>query len=57
MDLNSNKQQQAWLHPPPENNIISNLMDADKNIYGMIADKKYNGNYINIEIKVFMRDY
>jgi len=32
-------------------------MDAGKNIYGVIADKKYYGDYISIEIKVFMRDY
>ena len=54
MDLNSNK---LGYIPRSENNVISNLMDAGKNIYGMIADKKYAGDYINIEIKVFMRDY
>ena len=54
MDLNSNK---LGYIPRSENNVISNLMDAGKNIYGMIADKKYTGDYINLEIKVFMRDY
>ena len=54
MDLNSNK---LGYIPRSENNIISNLMDAGKNIYGTIADKKHSGDYINIEIKVFMRDY
>lgn len=54
MDLNGNK---FGYIPRSENKIISNLMDAGKNIYGVIADKKYYGDYINIEIKVFMRDY
>ncbi|MDD3521160.1 MAG: HIRAN domain-containing protein [Actinomycetota bacterium] len=54
MDLNSNK---LGYIPRSENNVISNLMDAGKNIYGIITNKKCTEDYINIEIKVFMRDY
>lgn len=54
MDLEGNK---FGYIPRANNNIISNLMDAGKNIYGKIAHKKYSGDYINLEIKVFMRDY
>jgi len=53
-DLDNNK---LGYVPKVKNEIISNLMDAGKNIYGVIEKKEISGEYINLEIKVFLRDY
>lgn len=54
MDLNMNK---FGYIPKVKNEIISNLMDAGKTIYGVIDKKELSGNYLNLEIKVFLKDY
>jgi hypothetical protein len=54
MDLNKNK---FGYVPRVKNEIISNLMDAGKTIYGVIDKKELSGDYLNLEIKVFLKDY
>jgi len=53
-DLDKNK---LGYVPKVKNEIISNLMDAGKNIYGVIEKKEISGEYINLEIKVFLKDF
>jgi len=43
--------------PRKKNEIISNMMDAGKTIYGVIDKEVLSNDYIHIEIKVFLRDY
>jgi len=43
--------------PQAKNEIISRLMDAGKAIYAQVIKKEQKGDYLNIEIKVFMREY
>jgi len=54
LDLNMNK---FGYVPEHKNEIISNLMDAGKTIYGVIEKKELSGDYLKLEIKVFFRDY
>ena len=54
MDLNMNK---FGYVPKVKNEIISNLMDAGKTIYGIIDKKELSGDYLNLEIKVFLKEY
>jgi hypothetical protein len=43
--------------PRAKNEIISNMMDAGKTIYGVVNKNVLSNDYIHIEIKVFLRDY
>jgi hypothetical protein len=54
MDLDKKK---LGYVPRAKNEIISNLMDAGKTIYGVIDKKEFSGDYLNLDIKVFLRDY
>jgi len=42
--------------PKSENAVFSRLMDAGKLLFGKIASKKMQGNWLKIEIKVFLRE-
>jgi len=54
LDLNNNK---LGYVPRDDNEVISNLMDGGKNIYAAISKKKSSGDYLNLEIRVYLRDY
>jgi len=43
--------------PRDKNEILAWLMDAGKLILAKIVDKKWVGNWLNITMSVFMRDY
>lgn len=42
--------------PKVDNIIFARLMDAGKNLFARISEKKKQGKWIKIEIKVFLRD-
>ncbi len=54
LDLDKNK---LGYLPQKKNEIISKLMDAGKNIYAVIENKKWKNEYLKIDIKVFMSEY
>jgi len=54
LDLDKNK---LGYLPQRKNEIISRLMDAGKTIYAVIDKKEWRGDYLRIDIKVFMREY
>jgi len=43
--------------PRNQNKILARLMDAGKLILAKIVDKKWVGNWLNITMSVFMRDF
>jgi len=43
--------------PRNQNEILARLMDAGKLILAKIVDKKWVGNWLNITMSVFMRDF
>ena len=42
--------------PKKDNAIFSRLMDAGKLLYGKIADKNMQGNWLKIKIKIFLQE-
>jgi len=54
LDLDQNK---LGYLPQRKNEIISRLMDAGKAIYAVVENKQKNGDYLQIGIKVYMREY
>jgi hypothetical protein len=42
--------------PRAKNEVIARLMDAGKLIFGKIENKEWKGNWLKIDVKVFMRD-
>jgi len=42
--------------PKKDNAIFSRLMDAGKLLYGRIADKSMQGNWLKINIKIFLQE-
>ncbi len=54
MDLDKHK---LGYVPRNKNEVLSNLMDAGKTIYGIIDKKELSRDYLNLEIKVFLKDY
>jgi hypothetical protein len=42
--------------PRARNEVIARLMDAGKFIFGTIERKQWQGNWLKIDVKVFMRD-
>jgi len=42
--------------PKSDNVVFARLMDAGKLLFGKIASKEIKGNWLKIEIKVFLRD-
>lgn len=42
--------------PRDKNEVIARLMDAGKAFYGSIHAKEWEGNWLKIEIKVYLKD-
>jgi len=42
--------------PRAKNEVISNLMDAGKTIFGVIDIKQRDGDYLNLEISVYLKE-
>jgi hypothetical protein len=42
--------------PRAKNEVIARLMDAGKLIFGKIEQKEWQGDWLKIAVKVFMRD-
>ena len=42
--------------PRAKNKVISNLMDAGKTIFGVIDIKQRDGDYLNLEISVYLKE-
>jgi hypothetical protein len=42
--------------PMVDNEILANLMDAGKLIYGEIKDKKFQGKWIKIDFDIYLDD-
>lgn len=42
--------------PRAKNEVIARLMDAGKLIFGKIEGKQWQGRWLKIDVKVFMRD-
>lgn len=43
--------------PRRHNEIPARLMDAGKLIFGRLASKELQGNWLNLKIQLFMRDF
>jgi len=53
MDLDKNK---LGYVPKVKNEVISNLMDAGKTIFGIIDKKQWSGDYLNLDISVYLKE-
>ena len=53
LDLDKNK---LGYLPREKNEIISRLMDSGKILYGVIDKKEVTEDYINISIKIFLKE-
>jgi len=53
MDLDKHK---LGYVPKVKNEVISNLMDAGKTIFGIIDKKEWSGDYLNLEISVYLKE-
>lgn len=42
--------------PRDKNEVIARLIDSGKNFYGTIQAKEWEGNWLKIEIKVYLKD-
>jgi len=54
MDLDKNK---LGYVPRAKNEVISNLMDAGKTIFGIIDKKEWSGDYLRLEISVYLKEF
>jgi len=54
MDLDKNK---LGYVPKVKNEVISNLMDAGKTIFGVIDKKEGDEDYLNLEISVYLKEF
>ena len=54
MDLDKNK---LGYVPKAKNEVISNLMDAGKTIFGIIDKKQWSGDYLNLEISIYLKGF
>jgi len=54
MDLDKNK---LGYVPKVKNEVISNLMDAGKIIFGIIDKKEWSEDYLNLEISVYLKEF
>jgi len=43
--------------PRDKNEIIANLMDAGKLIFGKLVNKSWKGDWLKLDIKIYMRDF
>ena len=53
MDLDKNK---LGYVPKVKNEVISNLMDAGKTIFGIIDKKEWSGDYLNLDISIYLKE-
>ncbi len=53
MDLDSHK---LGYVPRAKNEVISNLMDAGKTIFGIIDKKEQDGDYLDLEISIYLKE-
>lgn len=53
--LNSKDQKIGYV-PRAKNEVLARLMDGGKLLFGRVEDKQAQGDWINIAVKVFMRD-
>ena len=53
MDLDKNK---LGYVPKVKNEVISNLMDAGKTIFGIIDKKQWSGDYFNLDISIYLKE-
>ncbi len=42
--------------PRAKNEVIARLMDAGKFIFGKVETKEWRDQYLEIDVRVFMRD-
>ena len=42
--------------PKDKNEVIARLMDAGKSFYATIAAKEWEGNWLRLDVKVYMKD-
>ncbi len=54
MDLDKNK---LGYVPKDKNEVVSNLMDAGKTIFGVIDKKQWDGDYLGLEISVYLKEF
>ena len=54
MDLDKNK---LGYVPKAKNEVISNLMDAGKTIFGIIDKKQWTVDYLNLEISIYLKEF
>ena len=54
MDLDKNK---LGYVPKDKNEVVSNLMDAGKTIFGVIDKKQWDGGYLGLEISVYLKEF
>jgi len=54
MDLDKNK---LGYVPKAKNEAISNLMDAGKTIFGIIDKKEWSGDYLKLEISIYLKEF
>ena len=54
MDLDKNK---LGYVPRAKNEVISNLMDAGKTIFGIIDKKDWSEDYLNLEISIYLKEF
>ncbi len=58
IELQDTKGRKAGFIPRRQNAILARLMDAGKELYGVVNKMQHaNGDYWIIELKVFMRDF
>ncbi len=53
MDVKGNK---LGYIPKEKNEILANLLDAGKFVFGKLDGKKWLGNWLKLKIKVYLRD-
>ncbi|MBN2073609.1 MAG: HIRAN domain-containing protein [Actinobacteria bacterium] len=53
MDLDKNK---LGYVPRAKNEVISNLMDAGKTIFGIIDKKDWSEDYLRLDISIYLRE-
>lgn len=53
--LNSKNEKIGYV-PRAKNEVLARLMDGGKLLFGRVEDKWMQGDWVNLSIKVFMRD-
>lgn len=50
------KEVKAGYIPKSKNEVIANLLDAGKSFYGVIGEKEWQGNWLRLEVKIYLKD-